>query len=312
MEWYWWLIIGLLIFLIINIYVTIEIAIIVYRIHLVRTKPTKWLRVCSEPKNEEQIKMWNEGIEYEKQYENISEEFSIVNDGLKLYGKFFDNKSDKCVIFTGGRCETLMYAYYYMKPYIENGYSVLTYDPRAHGMSEGIYNTVGIKEQNDLIAFMNYLIENKGIKEIILHGICIGSATSIYAACNENCPSELKGLVLDGPYVTFEETFKNHIKHIHKPTWPTVNIVEHKMNKDSNVSMYTGPIQYVDKIKVPCLFLFSKLDIFSVPEKSQLLFDKCGSENKHIVWFEKGGHSHIRVNNPELYDNSVLEFIKKI
>ena len=60
---------------------------------------------------------------------------------------------------------------------------------------------------------------------------------------------------------------------------------------------------------IPILFLFGKKDIFSVPAKSQKLFDACASEDKKLVWFEVGGHSHLRINNLEKYDKEIKEFI---
>ena len=53
----------------------------------------------------------------------------------------------------------------------------------------------------------------------------------------------------------------------------------------------------------------SKEDIYSVPEKGQLLFDACQSQKK-LVWFDKGGHSKVRINNQEKYDSTVVEFLE--
>ena len=41
------------------------------------------------------------------------------------------------------------------------------------------------------------------------------------------------------------------------------------------------------------------------------LVKKILIENKKIVWFDHGAHSHIRINNMEKYDNSITEFIKE-
>ena len=57
-------------------------------------------------------------------------------------------------------------------------------------------------------------------------------------------------------------------------------------------------------------FLYGEKDIFSIPEKSQKLFDSCSAADKKIVWFDKGGHSHLRINNTEKYDNAIMEFFK--
>ena len=59
------------------------------------------------------------------------------------------------------------------------------------------------------------------------------------------------------------------------------------------------------------LFLYGEKDIFSIPEKSRQLFAACASENKKLVWFDKGGHSHLRINNTEKYDRTIIEFLKE-
>jgi esterase/lipase len=59
------------------------------------------------------------------------------------------------------------------------------------------------------------------------------------------------------------------------------------------------------------LFLYGKQDIFSIPEKSQVLFNACSAGDKKLVWFDKGGHSHLRINNTEQYDKAIVEFLQK-
>ena len=86
---------------------------------MVRTKPSKWDRKCSAPNNEEQVKMWNDGLNFISQFKDKIKEVHIQNDGLNLYGEYVDVGANRCVILLGGRCECLYYAYYYAKPYLE-------------------------------------------------------------------------------------------------------------------------------------------------------------------------------------------------
>ena len=95
-----------------------------------------------------------------------------------------------------------------------------------------------------------------------------------------------------------------------RPTFPVLDLVM------LNIFFHTGtnflldsPIKKVGKIKAKMLFLHSEQDLFSKPEKAVKLYEKCGSDNKKIVWFKKGGHSHIRINNHEEYDNAIVEWL---
>lgn len=71
------------------------------------------------------------------------------------------------------------------------------------------------------------------------------------------------------------------------------------------------PIRAVKKMHQKALFLFGKEDVFSIPVKSRKLFDACASQEKKLVWFEHGSHSHLRLNNVETYDNAIVEFVNE-
>ena len=285
----------------------------VYKTQLVRTEPEKWGRVCSAPENEEQLQMWNAGIEWANQYREKVIEVETQNDGFKLYGEYFDFGGDKCVIILPGRCESLVYSYYFAAPYEKAGFNVLVVDTRCHGKSDGIYNTIGVKESGDVIAWSKLLHEQFGNKEVWYHGICIGTASAIFAITKNDCPEYVKGFVTEGCFVSFRETFKRHMIADKRPLFPVLDLVMLHINRHTKTNVYLDkPISAIKKIapEKRVLFLYGKQDIFSIPQKSQLLFDACSANNKKLVWFEKGGHSHLRINNTQEYDNAIINFFK--
>ena len=93
--WYHWLIIGLSIFVFVSLVVGTALIVVTARrvyLHTLSKRMSKipWGRNCSAPNNPEQMKMWNDGIEYMKQFEDKKHEVQIVNDGLKLCAEFYD------------------------------------------------------------------------------------------------------------------------------------------------------------------------------------------------------------------------------
>lgn len=285
----------------------------VYREQLVKTDSDKWGRVCSAPENEEQLIMWNEGIKWADENRSFATEVQIENDGLKLYGEYFDFGADRCVIIIPGRCECLMYSYYFAPPYAKAGFNVLVIDTRCHGKSDGIYNTIGVKEASDVIAWSKLLNQRFGNKEVWYHGICIGTASGIFAMIDENCPQYVKGFVTEGCFVSFRETFKQHMIADKRPLFPVLDLVMLHINHYTKTNVYKDkPIKAIKKIKKDArvLFLYGEKDIFSLPKKSQQLFDACSAKDKKLVWFSKGGHSHLRINNTEEYDNAIIDFFK--
>jgi len=290
--------------------ITFPISKRVYKEQLVRTDAEKWGRVCSAPENDEQIRMWNEGVMWAEENKQSAEEVHIKNGDFNLYGEYYNFGGDKCAVILPGRCECLMYSYYFAKPYQDAGMNVLVIDSRCHGKSDGTYSTIGVCESVDLIEWMKYIQREKNISGFWLHGICIGSAGALFAAVSDEGASKIDGIVLEGCFVNFRETFKQHMIEMKKPVFPVLDLVMYNIYRHTGVNVIAkSPIKVIDKIKCPILFLFGKKDVFSLPPKSQKLFDKCGSSDKKLVWFDEGGHSHLRINNTEKYDNAIKEFV---
>ncbi len=292
--------------------VTYPISKRVYFDNLVRTNPEKWGRVCSAPDNEEQLAMWNSGVEWAEQNRQFVKEVKIQNDGFDLYGEYFDFGGKSCVIILPGRCESLVYSYYFAPPYQRAGFNVLVIDTRCHGKSGGIHNSIGVKESRDVIAWVKFAEETFGIKSFYIHGICIGTSSGLFAMTSKDCPDTVKGLVTEGCYVSFRETFRTHMIADKRPLFPVLDLVMLQIKKHTGTNVYAQkPIRAIKKIKNKrMLFLFGEKDIYSLPKKSQQLFDACACEDKKLVWFDKGGHSHLRINNTEKYDDTIVEFLK--
>ncbi len=292
---------------------TFPIANRVYKQQLVRTSNKVWGHNCSAPDNEEQMAMWQEGLAWAESEKDYKKEVGIENDGFKLYGEYYDFGSDKCVIILPGRSECLKYSYFYAKPYRESGYNVLVIDMRCHGLSEGKYSSIGKNEHKDVIAWSNFLIKEFNIKTICLHCICVGSASGVLACTAKTCPPQIKELVVEGCFVTFRESFKQHMVALKKPTFPVCDEVMFLLFLHTGVNVYTtAPIKHVKNLKQRVLFLHGKQDIFSLPIKTEKLFAKCGAKDKRLVWFDKGAHSHLRINNHQSYDNAVKEFLNDV
>ena len=284
----------------------------VYFATLVRETPEKWGRCCSDTTNEEQVSMWNEGLAWARENEPHMSDVQIENEGFNLYGQFFDFGSDKAVIIIPGRTESLMYSYYFAAPYKEAGCSVLVIDIRSHGLSDGKYDYIGVGEDRDVIKWAQLLHESFGIQRVIIHGICMGASTGIQVLTSPGCPDYICGQVSEGCYISFYESYRQHMIQDKHPTFPVLPMVMHmiKSHTGTDVSK-TRPIDFISRVRVPFLFLCGRKDPFSLPARSQELFEKCGSAGKEIRWFDKGNHSHLRIANTEEFDEAIIGFVHK-
>lgn len=313
----WWIILlivigGLLISgLIFSIFFTFYVAKQVYLHTLVRRTKDEWGRVCSAPDNEEQVLMWDEGLKWGKQNKDKMIEVSIKSeDGLTLVGEFFDFRHQKTAVILSGRCECLWYGYYYALPYQEAGYNILVIDSRGHGNSEGKYSTAGILEGKDASLWMKMLNEKYHQKTFVLHCICIGGSTGLIAAKTPFGKEHVTKIVLDGGFISFKESYKRHYLAKGHALFPVYYEVWYWFKHYTGVSVKESyPLKFINEVNVPILFIYSKKDIFSLPEKGQMLIDAYKGE-KVVKWFDEGNHSHVRVKNMKEYDETIINFVK--
>lgn len=286
---------------------TLLISTIIYTVLFVRTKKDKWSRSVSWD-NEEQQRMFDEGKMWGDENESFRRTVEIKNDGFKLVAEFFDFGFKKTVIIIPGRMESGTYSYYFAQPYKKFGYNVLAIDNRSHGLSEGKYNCIGLKEYRDIIAWSEFAHNELGTEKIFIHGICIGSATALNALIAKNSPNYIEGMVADGMYLNFHESLRNHLIERKKPVFPfTGEIMAMVSIVAGRSAKKYGPINVIDQLNKPILFIYSKEDTYST--HGQLLFDTCKAP-KRIVFFEHGVHSHVRINAPEKYDATIGQFIE--
>ena len=293
---------------------TFIVAHIVYSKTLMRGKSGSWGREhCSEPGCVPLETMWERGLAWKKKNESFIKEVSIKSkDGLKLVGEWFDYGFDKTVIILPGRRETLVYSYYYANPYKESGVNVLVIDQRAHGFSEGKYSTCGQKEAEDVSLWMKYMHDELGQKEILLHGICVGTCVATLVSTKYKA-DYLKAVILDSAFITYKEIYKNHyiesghsLFPVYYEIWIWFWLYTHCNINNSNT------LKYIGDLDLPVLFMWGDKDVYCLPEKSKELFEKCGSNNKQLEWFEGAEHSRVRLFDEERYDALVSDFLARV
>ena len=220
-------------------------------------------------------------------------------------------RADRAVLIIAGRTESYQYSYYFASGYEGKGYNVLVIDNRCHGDSDGRINRLGYGEYKDIIEWCR-LLGRLGNKAVVLHGICIGASTALFAAVSEKCPDNVAAVVTEGMYVNFYESLKNHILEKKKPLFPILQGTAVHLFFISRANVVTdGPIKRIKKMRRPILMIQSRQDTYSLPELAQKLYDACPSENKKLVYFPVGAHSRVRINDERGYDEVVHAFLNK-
>lgn len=285
---------------------------LVYKKTLGRGSKDRWNREIPEGIPADSLEMYQTGFAWAAENAEKKQDVHIVRDGCNLYGEYYDFGYDRCAVILSGRTESLIYGYYFAIPYSKNGCNILVIDPRAHGLSDGEYNTVGFEESVDDIAWLNHISEKFGIKSFVLHGICIGAAGGILAITNDSCPKIVDGIVAEGMFPCFYESVRNNMIEKKRARFVTLDLIDAWMRHYTGHTMKIGPIDFIDKLDVPLLMLHSREDLYSKPEFAKKLFEKAGSKNKKIVWFDSGRHSFLRITHTEKYDASIAEFLNTL
>ena len=284
----------------------------VYNSTLCRTDPDKWGRAPSAPDDPPSMEMDAMGMEWAEANRHAMKEVHTVRDGVNLYGEYYDFGHKRAVMILSGRTESLRYGYYFAIPYAGAGWNILVVDPRAHGKSDGEFNTVGFEESRDDIAWVKHLRDCHGVEQVVFHGICIGAAGGMLALTSGDCPDTVCGIVTEGMFPNFGESMKNHLIERKKPVKTFYPFINMWMKHYTGHSMSYGPINVIHKLNVPLLMLHSKEDIYSTPFYAQKLYDAAGAADKRLVWFEHGRHSMLRITDTELYDTSVTAFVGQL
>ena len=284
----------------------------IYVILLVRTRKGKWTRKCSLPNDPEIKRMFDEGMDWEQTHRACKREVEVTSDGYRLFGEYFDFGYDRAAIIIAGRTETLLYSYYFAEPYRASGCNVLVIDNRSHGKSEGRISSLGYKEHRDILRWSKMLHDDFGNKQVFLHGVCIGASNALFALTSDDCPDYMAGMVAEGMFTTFYESLMHHIKEAHQPVQPALEEIRGDIRLFSGYDIKRdGPIFRIHKLKKPILMLQSKEDKYSLPERAKALYGKCSAPKK-LIYFEKGAHSHIKINASAKYDNVVVDFLREV
>lgn len=191
------------------------------------------------------------------------EEVSIESkDGLKLFGKYYQNKDSKktCIFFHG----------YHADPYnnintpglflLNEGYNILCITERSHGKSEGKYITFGVKEKEDALLWFSFLNEKYNPEEILVWGVSMGCG--VVEMVSDRLPSNVKALILDcgftGAYemVSYSCKKKNRMSPLFMPGICLLCHLKGHFKLEKKKAY-----EALSKTNLPCFFIHGKEDL---------------------------------------------------
>lgn len=239
--------------------------------------------------------------------------FTFNKHSKCLHAIFYDapEKSDVFVISCHGYMGNPTLNKTYIKHFYEMGFNVLLPYLRGHGKSEHNYCTMGWLDRLDIIDWIEYIRDLNPKAKIILHGVSMGAAT-VMMTTGEELPDNVVCCIEDCGYTTLWDEYSVQLKELYNlPSDIVLNILNpiFKMTLGFDIKSASA-LKQVKKSKTPTLFIHGDKDAFVPFWMNYPLYQNASCEKERLV--VPGAHHAASVYLcPELYWNTVTEFIKK-
>lgn len=268
--------------------------------------------IIDKNKKEEktEVKNWLEQTPHETL--KIKAKDDITLRATAYYNKTENQENHNWVIVAHGyRSKPSWVASIGMHFYKEKGYNVLIPSMRATEESEGKYIGMGWLDKDDIIGWINKIIEKDKNAKIILHGSSMGAATVLMAS-GEHLPSNVKAIIADSSYTSAWDIFKSELKaRFNLPPFPLMQmfrliaIIQAKYDiKEASV------IDQVKKSNTPTLLIHGDADDFVPVTMEPEIYNAIPGEKDQLI-IKGAGHTKSRYREPETYYKKVYEFIDK-
>ena len=244
---------------------------------------------------------------------NYKDLYRTSADGLELHGYEIENavESNVWVITVHGYTSQGREMSDFAKQFNERGYNVLIPDLRGHGKSEGDYIGMGWDDKEDILSWINYIIEKDSNAKIVLHGVSMGGGT-VMMTSGEELPSNVQAIIEDCGYTSAWDEFSYQLDTLFGyPEFPILNMAS--LVTRVRAGYWLGDASAIDQVakaKVPMLFIHGDKDDFVPYYMLDEVYNAANCE-KEKVTIEGAGHAQAVTVNPELYWTSIDNFINK-
>lgn len=280
--------------------------------------------IAAAPQNKDKTDRWpsqQEGRDWARQGVDFRGLTIPSSDGLNLWAAMVLSKSEchRWAVCMHGYRDTHEAMGAIGRHYAEAGWNVLMPDHRGHGSSQGNYVGWGYDERLDLVAWINYIVRRDPEAEIVIHGVSMGAA-AVLMATGGPLQEQVKAAIADCSYTTIEQAMKHTLnrrvrKALNIPAPIPFSALFSALRKTTlRRAGYdlrdAAPVEAVEHSKTPTLFIHGVCDEVVPPAMMGKLYQAARCP-KRFLWVQDAGHAEAVGANPELYWDTVHEFLKK-
>ena len=199
----------------------------------------------------------------------------------------------------------------FAEPLIEQGYSVLLPDSRAHGESGGTLATYGLLESDDVHRWVNWLYKAHGSRCVYGFGESMGAALALDSL---NEAPRFCAVVAEAPFSSFRNVaFERSALYLGAPTWIGKTILRLPVEVGIGYAKLRyhldfdddNPVDAVAHSSTPILLIHGTADVNILPHHSETIAARSPS---HVVLWEVPGAAHCGASSvqPQMFWTRVL------
>jgi fermentation-respiration switch protein FrsA (DUF1100 family) len=233
-------------------------------------------------------------------------------DGFRLAGWFVQGINGATIILAHGRGGDKTWMLPHADYLHRDGFSVLMFDFRHRGESEGDAQTLGAKESWDIESAVAYLKKRSDVDpaRIGVLGNSLGAASAILAAAEMR---DIKGVVAESSFTSINDamwwTFPRIVGLPSFPFAPVSKFIcELRLGVDLDA---VAPIKAIAKISPRPVFLIDNLEDNLFPSDSAETLYAASREPKRLWQIPGCPHGQGWVCAPGEYERRVLDFWRK-
>ena len=171
------------------------------------------------------------------------------------------------------------------------------------------YNTMYIKEGDDLIELLPFIEEKTGAKQILIYGMSMG-CTALGYASERLDGAIVKGIVLDCGFTSPDSQLREEMLRRHLPGFLIAPLIRFFAKTFLKIDITRSTAGSLKKNKIPALFFHGGADITVPLLKGKENFNSCGAPK---VWFSSpcAVHTLCYPAGGQEAQKLLLDFVKK-
>lgn len=264
----------------------------------------------------EKVPLEEKPEDYSMPYELVT--FMSRDEQVRLSGWYFPSADDSLdmettLIFAhgyrqnrlNGTLETLQLA----KDLTYEGFSILMFDFRNSGESEGSVSSIGYFEKQDLLGAVDLAVELNPDHRIGVIGFSMGAATALITAADD---TRIEAVISDSTFHDLRAYLKENLSvWSDLPYFPFTPLILSIIPPLTGIDVdQVSPLKAVDRIYPrPVLFIHSTLDDRIPHVSSKVLYDK---HKDRFQYWETNNKGHAKTYNelPKQYVERIVDFFE--